>query len=243
MKRIRALSESPPGLREYLDSVDNANWEEFRSHSAGAALRELRDALAQEQHELCAYCEIEIKRGRRQIEHVIPRSDPVAGRQRTLDFANMVACCMGTGPSVGLADYDGDHTSCGQAKGNENDRAFIDPRTLPESPSVMSVGSEGVIEADEDACQAASVNSEHVSRTIEILNLNAKRLCLAREKWVNDLVERSQQVDGEDRMVAWIREVLRPDGDGRLARFFTTSRCYFGAAAERVIDERPRAWI
>ena len=243
MKRIRSLSESPSGLHEYLDSVDCANWEEFRSHSAGAALSELRDALAQEQHELCAYCEIEIMKGRRQIEHVIPRSDPVAGRQMTLDFANMVACCMGTGSSVGLADYDDDHTSCGQAKGNENDSAFIDPRTLPKSPSVMSVGSEGVIDADEDACQAARVTSEHVSRTIEILNLNAKRLCLAREKWVNDLVERSQHVDGEDGMLAWIREVLTPDADGRLVRFFTTSRCYFGAAAERVLDEQPRAWV
>ena len=243
MKRIRPLPESPSGLHEYLASVDKANWEEFRSHNDGAALSELRDALAQGQHELCAYCEIEIKKGRRQIEHVIPRSDSVAGGQRTLDFANMVACCMGTGSSVGLADYDDDHTSCGQAKGNENDSAFIDPRTLPEFPSVMSVGSEGVIEADEDACQAARVASEHVARTIRILNLNTKRLCLAREKWVNDLVEKSQHVDGEDGMLAWIREVLTPDGDGRLAPFFTTARWYFGAAAERVLHEEPRAWI
>ena len=33
------------------------------------------------------------------------------------------------------------------------------------------------------------------------------------------------------------------DPDGRLSRFFTTSGCYFGPVAERLLDEQPQAWI
>lgn len=55
MKTIRKLNAPTPGLAEYLNAVgDNANWNEFRSHNAGAAYRELRDALIQNQHGLCA---------------------------------------------------------------------------------------------------------------------------------------------------------------------------------------------
>ena len=252
MKRIRVLAEPTRGLREYHDSVDNPSWDEFCSHDAGASLRELRATLARNQHELCAYCEIDIRQPPRQLEHVVPRSDPALGERKALDVANMVACCMGgtvrpAGPGHAGADrYRAPvrmNMSCGQAKGNENDEAFIDPRTLSESPSPMRVGSDGRVEADEGVCQVARVAPEHVTRTIEILRLNAPRLRVARQKWRRDLVERSQHVGDADRMNAWIRAVLTPDGDRRLSPFFTTSRCYFGGAAERVLDEQPRAWI
>ena len=182
MKRIRVLAEPTRGLQEYHDSVDNPSWDEFCSHHAGASLRELRDTLARNQHELCAYCEIDIRQPPRQLEHVVPRSDAALGERKALDVANMVACCLGgtvrpPGPEhAGEDRYRapvGRNMSCGQAKGNENDGAFIDPRALAESPSVMTVGRDGRIEADEAACQAARVVAEPVTRTIKILRLNA----------------------------------------------------------------------
>ena len=76
MKRIRELNNPTPGLAEYLDCVgDDANWVEFRSHNSGTAYRELREALTQNQHGLCAYCEFEINEWLRQVEHVVPQSD------------------------------------------------------------------------------------------------------------------------------------------------------------------------
>ena len=253
MKRIRVLAEPTRGLQEYHDSVDNPSWDEFCSHNAGASLRELRDTLARNQHELCAYCEIDIRQPPRQLEHVVPRSDAALGERKALDVANLVACCLGgtvrpAGPGHAGGDRYrapvGTNMSCGQAKGNENDGAFIDPRALAESPSVMTVGRDGRIEADEAACQAARVVAEPVTRTIKILRLNAPRLRLARQKWRTALVEiSSRHVGDADGMGAWIRAVLTPDGDGRLSPFFTTSRCYFGGAAERVLDEQPRTWI
>ena len=254
MKRIRSMQDPTPGLADYLDAVDNASWEEFGAHNTGASRRELRNTLARNQHGLCAYCEIELSESRRQIEHVIPRSAGAVGNQRSLDAANMVACCMGgTVPAAGPEEPDaGDHyrtpvrhnMSCGQAKGNRiDDNAFIDPRMLPAVPSLMSVRHNGLIEADDGACQTEGVAPDRVTRTIELLNLNAERLQLARTKWWNDLLEVSQYIEGADRMGAWIRAVLTPDDDGRLERFFTTTRCFFGPVAERILDEQPRAWV
>ena len=253
MKRIRALTDPTPGLREYLDSVGNANWDEFCSHHAGASLREIRATLLRNQHGLCAYCEIDIKEVSRQIEHVVPRSDAAVGGQRALDISNMLVCCLGGTKTVHELGEDEredyhrhpvpDNTSCGQAKGNRNDEAFIDPRTLPALPSLVRVGNDGLVEVDTDACQTAGVGPDRAARTIEILNLNAERLQLARQKWRNDLVEAAQRAGEAGRMIAWIRAVLTPDLDGRLSRFFTTSRCYFGPVAERILDEQPQAWI
>ncbi len=173
MKRIRAVAEPTPGLRAYLDSVDHANWGEFGSHDAGRSLHELHETLVLNQHELCACCEIEIKQ-RRQIEHVIPRSDEVDGRQRALDVTNMIACCLGgTKPVYGLEKHERedyfrrpvpDNMSCGQAKEDLNDKDFIDPRRLPALPPLVRVGNDGLIEVDTDACQAARFDPDRLTR-------------------------------------------------------------------------------
>ena len=253
MKIIRKLNKPTPGLAAYCDAVDDAvNWDEFRSHNSGASYRELRDALAQNQHGLCAYCEIAIRGWRRQIEHVIPQSDDELGKAKALDIANMVACCMG-----GTVQDDEDryrrpvrhNTSCGQAKGSQSDERFIDPRILPALPSLMRVIDNGLIEADKNACQTAGFLPDHVTRTIEILNLNAERLRSAREKRWNSLEEELGQIDelGDSDMVNnWMRSELMPGDAGRLVAFFTTTRSYFGTLsplAERVLERQPQAWI
>ena len=249
MKPIRVLEDPPAGLAEYLDSVDNANWNEFCSHNVGASLRELRDTLAANQHGLCAYCEIEISGSGRQIEHVIPRSDIAVGKQMALDVANMIACCMGGTVELEHESEDyfqrpiRDNMSCGQAKDNRQDDAFIDPRTLPALPPLVRVSANGPIEVDEEACQTVGVEPGHVTRSIEILNLNAERLWLARAKWRSDLVDAVQRAGDPNRTVAWLRTVLTPDADGRLPRFFTTTRCYFDPLGEGVLEQQPQAWI
>ena len=97
MKRIREVRDSTPTLADYLDSVGQGSWDEFRSHRAGGSLQELREVLVGNQHGLCAYCEKGVSAGRAgsQIEHVIPRSDPTHLRAKELDIANLVACCEG----------------------------------------------------------------------------------------------------------------------------------------------------
>ena len=253
MKTIRELNKPTPALAEYCDVVgDDVNWDEFRSHNSGESYRELRDALTQNQHGLCAYCEIAIRGWRRQIEHVIPQSDDELGKAKALDIANMVACCMGGTVQDDEDRYRrpvGHNTSCGQAKGSQNDENFIDPRILPALPSLLRVIDNGLIEADENACETAGFLPARVTRTIEILNLNAERLRSAREKRWNGLEEELGQVENPsdpDMVNNWIRSELTPNEDDRLIAFFTTTRSYFGTfspLAERVLEQQPQAWI
>ncbi len=255
MKTIRALNSPTSGLAEYLNAVGStANWEDFRSHNSGASYRELRDTLTQNQHGLCAYCEIELTELDYQIEHVIPRSDPQHGASREIDITNLIACCKGGTSSVFASSEksrDEDrylkpiryNMSCGQAKGDRNDTVFLDPRKLPALPSLTKILHDGRIEVDEEACRSEGMSPIRVIRTIEILNLNAKRLRLAREKWWNDLVDRSVQINHPNMMNAWVHSVLMPNEDDLLDPFFTTSRCYFGPLGERVLAQQPQTWI
>lgn len=250
MKKIRELKDPTPGLAEYLDLVgNNANWAEFRSHMSGASYEELRESLTRNQHGLCAYCEIEINGWRRQVEHVVPRSDGTSGKAKTFDMDNLIACCLGgTAPVTGSrrGGRKPGRLSCGQAKGNQWDPHILNPREIPDLPSLMRVIDNGVIEADETACEVAGFLPELVTRTIEILNLNSERLRLAREKRWDGLQEELGQVyDASDPEVVndWMRSELTPDEAGCLVQFFTTSRSYFAPLSEDILAEDPQEWV
>ncbi len=251
MKVIRQLKTPTSGLAQYLKEVgEEANWNEFRSHNSGASYCELREALTQNQHGICAYCEIAINDWRRQVEHVIPQSEDDNGKQKATDVANLVACCVGGTRQI---DEEERYTRpsrrnicCGQAKGNKNDADFVDPRKLPALPSLFKIVDNGQIEADDTNCERTGFSAERVTRTIEILNLNAERLRLQREKRWNGLEEESGHIDdldNPDMMAAWIRSVLTPDGNDRLNPFFTTNRSYFGPLGEAILSEEPQKWI
>ena len=255
MKKIRELNTATPGLAEYLNSVGaNADWNAFRDHNQGASHKELIEKLIDVQHGLCGYCEINLTEIDRQIEHVIPRNDQQQGAAKEVDVTNMIACCKGGtssvyAPSERSSDEDRyrepvkDNMSCGQAKGNQNDENFIDPRLLPARPSLIKVLRDGSITVDEEACESEGIPTARVKRTIDILNLNAERLRLTRTKYWTELVERSGQFDDPDKMNAWIRSVLIPDENGQLPPFFTTNRSYFGPLSEPILAQQPQTWI
>ena len=250
MKRIRALDGPTPGLADYLEGDGHqANWDGFCSHHGGAAKSELTGSLCSIQHGLCGYCEIDIIESDRQIEHVIPRSDPVQGRNHALDPTNMMVCCKG-GTRTSEQDPERrtnpvrDHLSCGEAKQALSDPDFIDPRTLPALPALMRVGYDGRIRADAEACQNASFDVNKVNKTIEILGLNVKRLRRAREKRWRALSETWQDLFNDPQIIQEAaRMELLPREDNRLPRFLTTSRSYFGPMAEKILEEAPQEWI
>lgn len=258
MKKIRELNNPTSGLAQYRNSVEvKANWDAFRNHNQGASHKELIEKLIDVQHGLCGYCEINLTETDRQIEHVIPRNDPQHGAAREVDVKNMIACCKGGtssvfAPSERSSDEDRyrepvkDNMSCGQAKGDRNEVDFLDPRKLSDLPSLTKVLVNGEIEVDEKACASEDIPPARVRKTIEILNLNAKRLRLARAKQWNDLEEESGQIgdpDDPDTMNVWIRSILIPDENGQLTPFFTTNRSYFGPLSESILAQQPQTWI
>lgn len=258
MKKIRKLNGTVTGLAEYLNADGNgSDWNGFRDHNQGTSYIELMEALVDVQHRLCGYCEIALTEIDRQIEHVIPRSDAQYGEARELDIANMIACCKGGtasahAPSEKSRDENRylkpvrDNMSCGQAKEDRNEPEFVDPHALPAVPSVVKVMVNGRIEVDEKVCRSEGISAIRVCRTIEILNLDARRLRSAREKQWSTLEQETNEIEDPidpKLMHAWIRAVLMPDDKGRLAPFFTTNRSYFGSLAESVLAETPQAWI
>ena len=247
MKRIRGMPNSTPGLSDYLEvETESPSWEGFRSHWGGSAYRGLVEELTNGQHGLCGYCEMRLADLDRQVEHVVPRSDTTQGALRALDFRNLIACCKGGTARSDDADRYlkpvPRNRSCGEAKDDYTNGTFIDPRDLPALPSLVRVLDDGAIEADAAACADQEVPANRVTLTIQVLNLNAERLRVARQRHWDALRDAWGDFFGDpDMMLRAARSELLPRG-GRLRRFFTTSRCYFGLVAERVLDEPPRAW-
>ena len=253
MKRIRRLQGPIPGLADYRRQAGaHASWRGYRRRPEGQKrYRKLVEDLADLQHGLCGYCEIDLRKGDRQVEHVIPVSDPNRGAAYALGAGNMIACCRGGASDVPKVRQDTERfspsqTSCGHAKGDEVDPAFMDPRALPDLPSLMRVRpNDGLLEADIDACQTAGRSVDDVKRTIQILSLNVPRLQRARrDYWINLAKQMPKYRDhpNPDAMRNWMRNRLLPR-NGKLFKFFTTTRSYFGKSGERVLAEGPRDWI
>ena len=186
-------------------------------------------------------------KGDRQVEHVVPRSAGDRGARLELDVGNLMVCCMGGTTRSDDADRYlppvKPNRSCGEAKGGCVNGEFVDPRSLPALPALVRVRDDGLIEADAKACRAVDVSADHVTRTIKVLNLNAPRLRVAREKrWRALNYAWGQEFGDPDRMTEAARNELLL-ANGRLQKFFTTSRSYFGPIAEQVLDEPSRAWV
>ena len=249
MKRIRRMPGPIPGLSRYKkEAGDGATWRGYRSRLAGKRrYRELVERLADLQHGLCGYCEINLLQNDRQVEHVVPQSDPARGAELALDAANMIACCRGGASDDSAVRKDHERSgsaSCGLAKGSKSLPEFVDPRTLPELPSLTRVRPDGRIEADANACQTAERSASDVEKAIEILHLNVPRLRRAREDYWNNLQRMMPAYQHDSNaMRVWARNLLLAQQNGNLRKFFTTSRSYFGELSERILAQQPRDWV
>lgn len=251
MKRIRVLPGPVHGLTAYRNRrAGSANWEGFRRTRAH---RKLLDELESLQHGLCAYCEIGLAPGDRQIEHVAPKGR-AEGASRVFDPGNLVASCLGgTNRSLRAAEeggggtfwnHPGRYRSCGQAKGDSPVSGFVDPRALPASPAVFRVGPNGKIRVSREGCARAGVDPDGVRYTIRLLNLNSEHLRTVRKiRWDALEDEWKEDADDERALAEAARAELLPDESDRLRAFFTTVRSFFGSVGERVLAEPPQAWI
>ena len=257
MKRIGGLTVEPPGLARFrIDLIAGQSWDDFR----GTPKDELTEALSAVQHGLCAYCEIRLVTGDRQIEHFIPKRGPHGAPELALDFTNLLACCQGNtsvtfGPKAltpnpeRVLPPNPDNLSCGQRKGDNSVTDYLDPRTIPAQPSLFAVGPNGAIRPDNQACVLAAISEVSVSRHIDRSGLNTVRLRRGRERSWNQLREAfhaSETLPGPDRdnyLIQLAEQTLLPGADGRLSNFFTTARSFFAETAEVILARRPRAWI
>ncbi len=250
MQKIRSLDAPTPGLYAYHNNgvKETKDWDGFRNHASGDSYSQLIETLVEIQHGLCGYCEIDINKRDRQVEHVIPQSDPKQGAKLALDYRNLIACCKGgtlrISDETRRLDPVKRNRSCGEAKENKMPAKFIDPRKLPAIPSVTKVIFDGRIKPDAAACKRTGIDVDKVEKTIEVLGLNSERLRRARENHWNVLSDNwTPVIDDPKIREAAARGELLPDRDNRLPRFFTTNRSYFGDYGEKVLSEDPMDWI
>ena len=249
MNCIQSLKDPTPGLGTCLAEEDEEvkDWDRIRNHAGGVSYSELGETLVNIQPGLCAYCEIDIEERDRQVEHVIPQSDPQNGATLALELANMIAGCKGgalqTDDKARRLDPVRRNRSCGEAKEALVDTDFIDPGALPALPSLTRANFDGRMDADTAACEIGGIEVDKVEKTIEILGLNTERLRRARENRWNALSENwATEIADPELMEAAARGEVLPDEENRLPRFFTTSRSYFGLYGEKVLSELPQDW-
>ncbi|MEN8219853.1 MAG: hypothetical protein ABFS56_26590 [Pseudomonadota bacterium] len=106
MKKVKQLQQRPDGLEAFFRQYPHErNWEEFRNYQAyknahdETAYEELREALVEIQHGLCAYCETDLTEYKNyppRIEHFCPKSfDKNGNFNWTLESINLFGVCQG----------------------------------------------------------------------------------------------------------------------------------------------------
>ena len=239
MKRIASPPE-PEALANFRSTNPTGTWQEFKNTIGNESVF---DALAAAQGYLCAYCEIEIQRALKgQVEHWEPKSASTTTRNLHLAFSNLLAACEGgTNPHLrGRSENPiGQTQHCGALKGDQSPAGrMLDPRSLPEKPSIWHVDHAGRMSVDTAACQASQVDSGLAASTLEFLGLNRRVLARLRQTLLEELDKELKDVgDGElaKQILSIASRELSSDAQGRLRPFWSTVRAWCHPWGETVI--------
>ena len=253
MKKIRKSADTPKLLEEYQNKYPDASWGQLKNE-ARAVYDKLCVDLEADQCGLCAYCELKAFKPEfsLQVEHIVAKSYQDSACKWALHWPNMLAVCQGGSQLTKDKDRYLEplrvNLSCDQHKNHlvisgslsEDSRGFIvNPLDLPALPPLVAVLHDGSLIPHTDSCSqveitpnAYSTTKELIDKSIEYLNLNCPRLCLARR-------EASKNVNNElkkSRPDSRCRKFLALNNERR-RQFFTVYRCRLGKAAETYLAE------
>ncbi|MDR2762855.1 MAG: TIGR02646 family protein [Planctomycetaceae bacterium] len=249
MKFIKKSNE-PQKLRDFRQNNSGKRWEEFRQQCR-SGLNEVYKTLSNDQGGLCAYCEIKVDESNHQVEHFHDKSDESDQENPTrwhLDWNNMLYCCQGgSRKSVDSKDrkQQKENISCGQHKEIGEYQNILSPLEIPMFPRIFSYkiyDGEVWIHADETLCTEAGIDKNRVEQTIEILNLNCKRLLEARHKVympiMSVLNEKKPTPDQQKKLA--IDFIGNKYENGTWGQFFTMLRFIFKRVADEYLEELRR---
>lgn len=276
MKKINPLkldSQTMQELQEFIQDNPLNNrrvkdWDNFRNT---LAYKKIINALEDNQHSLCAYCENKLRyKGleERQIEHFHPKSDI----NRTIDWmfdpSNFLACCLGGsaknlfGEQSRYSDLSRyleppkDNQSCGQAKGNQTiaynpaDASFPIQLLFKIDRNPANSEQNGALRVHTAFCnKATNLSVKQLENLIEILNLNCLRLRQARSRLLDKLEEEYNELDMTDEPVLQeeVEAQLLLDQEKNLPDFFSTVRWFFydisGGKSEFFLLKKVEKWV
>ena len=152
---------------------NNRKWKYFGNKHRVCKLRLKNYILLNEQKNLCAYCEAEIRNKKdAHLEHIQPQSTAIL----RFDYNNIIVSCEGKRCSFNSLDESGhENESCGHKKSNKHDSSkFLDPTKIANINDYFEYNNDGKI-------KSSGIDDEKSIYTIEILNLDNTRLNGARK--------------------------------------------------------------
>lgn len=192
----------PEELARYKSEHGSVTWDYMQADAENGgdiAAKRCKLACIADQGGICAYCECDLgtKPHKIRVEHFHDKSDSAAGNNWALDWANMLAVCFGgqrAGARLRPKDMSCDAHKNYWAQKHDNPKSFeylmLDPSKLPQSPSVFKFNSySGEIFPDAKVCHEEGISLDMAARTIEILNLNCRRICNARKEAFDEVEE------------------------------------------------------
>ncbi|MCD8360259.1 MAG: TIGR02646 family protein [Acidaminococcaceae bacterium] len=255
MKRVYKSPVTPECLHNYAQAFPDETWEHFRRCNR-RGYREVKQQLLQDQHGLCAYCEISIKLAENEdnvddfrVEHFFPKvGTQLSGHNYHLDWHNLLGVCHGgsqpyvSNPEWRYSSRKNDR-SCDVPKGSKLiSERILNPLKIPASVRLFRYQEHtGKMIVDEDSCPKKLQSRAH--NTIRELNLNAPRLQRMRLALIRILEDEINNAlaggaDLEEFLPLLAESILLPDEDGNYQPFFSVARGYLGEVAEDILRER-----
>ena len=251
--------ERPVRYRFYRYIYPDATWDDFKNAVDYKVYEKVKDTLYLSQQGVCGYCEIDLSGNEndRQVEHYLPKGKACYDDQK-LNLSNFLLCCKGgtVHPSAAnlregrRLDPLSENRSCGENKEDTDPKnaetRILSPYELPDKRvfNIKETRQGIALEPDLVACRECNVLPEDIISTIDHLNLNCPRLQEARwyvieeiekdmDDFDNGLISLSVVLETNLAPIEREESVLRREK--RLPQFFTTRRCFLGAAAEEFL--------
>jgi uncharacterized protein (TIGR02646 family) len=205
----------PASLTTWKAALPGAapNWDDF-GRRFPVVKRDLKDALRQEQFQVCCYCERIVTTTDSHIEHLVPRS---ANASRAYDYSNLLASCEGEGGRGRPPE------TCGHLKGNHS--LPVHP-LMPDCVDYFVFRSSGSVEPTREASKQVLAQ-----QSITILGLDSARVGTLRRVALKDMDSTLPELgSGSPAEIANFRAAVqqaiaqssRPDSLGRLTPFSTS---------------------
>lgn len=245
MKRIRKSAIMPQKLANFVKQRPAANWEQFRDKPG--RYKELAQYLRLDQHNLCAYCEIDLLESNDtktlddfRVEHFHPKSPHQPPPNWALDWGNLLACCHG-GSQQDVADperFTAPDFCCDVPKDDFDWTAeILNPLIdIPAFPCLFKYDeANGAMALDKETCPTELHAKAQTS--IDWLCLNAPRLLRMREgvlMGLNDQI--TMLLENGDTPAMAAATVAQAVFADPWPRFFTAVRWYLGRAAEEQLQ-------
>lgn len=237
---IRISKSQPPNpLTEYASANPGASWSDFRNFNGSTDYRQIQTIVFDEQHQLCAYCEVNTtgNLGKKRIEHFVSKSLAIEYHN---DWQNIFGVCFGGSDS----NYDSknerlSNLSCDSHKAHLEQTTkkhlrdwhgyILNPLTIPEQHQFFSFKkSTGELYANQQYCESVNIPINNhpsvlqlVEETINVLNLNCQRLCSARREILFEY-ERQKKAARENNDISRLERFALRWSSGNAKEFQTT---------------------